>query len=520
MSFLANILYKKQTNHLNKKDWLYLLPAGAIFTIISLITITKSSIWFDEAFGAYLIRFNFFDIAKYTASDVHPPLYYWLLKVWSMAFGSSELSLRSMSLLFGLLAVFFAYMLIKRLFGLKSARFSLVFIIISPMLIRYSQEARMYMLVAAIAMAATYVLSIAMESKRRWPWIVYGLLVSLGMWTHYYSALVWLAHWIWRADVIRRSTKKRQFVKAFFSRDWIQAHLIAVGIYLPWLPFLVSQAFVVQAYGFWIPPVSLVTPFNYINKVFYYQDMKDPTGWLLLAILLLMSAVIYMMARRVYENMDSKLRQNYRLIMALSFAPILILMLVSLPPLRSTFVDRYLITSVFGISLFIGVTIAHRIKNLGSKLTILASMAIIAMMIFGISNVYEYGNYDKDSKQTRQIVEQVWHHAKPGQPIIAATPWLFYEVVFYSTDSHPVYYIAPDNYPYGSLMMLKENDMFKIKDVKKFEQDHPTFWYIGWSQDGKLDSPQSNWRILEKITIDDPINGGPEYVAEEFKVSD
>ena len=202
-------------------DWLIILVGLGVFSFITLWTITKSSIWFDEAFGAYLIKFNFLDIARYTAADVHPPLYYWLLKLWSMIFGHSELALRSMSMLFGCVAIIFGYLLTHRLFGRKAARVSLIFMVLSPMLIRYGQEARMYTLVATIALAATYVLTFAVNTKKKLPWVLYGILVSLGMWTHYLSAIVWIAHWIWRADNIRRIAKKGKFIKTFFSKPKI-----------------------------------------------------------------------------------------------------------------------------------------------------------------------------------------------------------------------------------------------------------------------------------------------------------
>src|SRR5680860_1220038 len=127
-------------------DWLLIVVGLTIFAIITLWTITKSSIWFDEAFGAYMIHFNFAEIARFTASDVHPPLFYWLLKLWSMLFGNSELALRSMSVLFGGVAIVFGYLLANRLFSQKVARISLIFMVLSPMLVRYSQEARMYTL--------------------------------------------------------------------------------------------------------------------------------------------------------------------------------------------------------------------------------------------------------------------------------------------------------------------------------------------------------------------------------------
>lgn len=61
-------------------DWLVLLVGLGVFAWIALANISAASIWFDEAFSAYITQFSFLDIARYTATDVHPPLYYWALK--------------------------------------------------------------------------------------------------------------------------------------------------------------------------------------------------------------------------------------------------------------------------------------------------------------------------------------------------------------------------------------------------------------------------------------------------------
>ena len=44
-------------------------------------------VWLDEAFTGIFIRSNFYDMIKATAMDVHPPLYYVLLKLFAMVFG-------------------------------------------------------------------------------------------------------------------------------------------------------------------------------------------------------------------------------------------------------------------------------------------------------------------------------------------------------------------------------------------------------------------------------------------------
>jgi hypothetical protein len=511
---------KRRILGLEVNDWWIVAAGLVVFAIISLWTITKSSFWFDEAFGAYMIHYNFLDIARYTATDVHPPMFYWLLKSWSLIFGNTELALRSMSVFFGGIAIVFGYLLTNKLFTKTAARISLIFMVLAPMFIRYSQEARMYMLVAAIALAATYVLTIALESKKRLHWVIYGILISLGMWVHYYAAIVWIAHWVWRADNVRRTAKKGEFRQKFFTREWNLAYILAVLLYLPWLPFFIGQSLVVQIAGFWIPPVTPGTPLNFLTNTVYYRDLGDATGWLAFA---LFAAAIFLtvLAFKVYKSFGRADKQSYRLIMTLAFVPIIILFLISVP-IRSTFVDRYLITSVIGIAIFIGVTLAYGYKYLRIRWRYASTIVIAGMMIIGIANVYYLGNYNKNtsnSSLTRQITQVAIDNGLDGQPIIAATPWFFYEVVFYQTNAHQVYFLEPTDYKYGSLDMLKYSDAHKIKDMDAFARQHPVWWYVGWIGGGDLTAPKPNWKEIKHIQINDPINGKPEYKAIEFKLA-
>ena len=89
-----------------------LLVSIGIFLALTLTRLTASSIWFDEAFSAYIIRFDWADLTHYTAIDVHPPLYYYLLKLWSLLFGSSLASLRAMSVFLGVVAIILLYFLV------------------------------------------------------------------------------------------------------------------------------------------------------------------------------------------------------------------------------------------------------------------------------------------------------------------------------------------------------------------------------------------------------------------------
>ena len=499
-----------------------LLSSGVItYVVLTFLHIASSSIWFDEAFSAYLTRFNFFEIAKYTAYDVHPPLYYWILKLWAMLFGTSDVAFRSLSVLFGATAIVFGVLLVKRLFGRKPAAVSLLLLAISPMLIRYGQEARMYTMAAAITLAATYVLTFAVQSeKRRKPWIIYGILVGLGMWTHYFTALVWLTHWAWRYVVLRQAGKRGKSLKrAFFTKNWIFAHTIAVGSFLIWAPFMLIQLGGIQGGGFWIGPVSANSLTNYLTNVLFYLEHEPAIGLYGTATVIVI-ALLAVFGLKLYKTLNKRNRQNYLLITFLAFMPVIILFIASTPPIRSSFVERYLIPAVVGFSLFSGVTLALGYSKLRALWRYSAVGVFVVCMVVGIGNVYYFGNYNKNSQTrvtTGDIVKEIRARGNPGEPIIASDPWVYYEAVFYDTSDHPVYFIdASTDYKYGSLRMLKENDFRKIKNLSTFTAEHPVIWYMGYSDGKPLSAPVEDWKEIQKFSIQDNIDHKDLYKAVEY----
>ncbi|MDB5162616.1 MAG: rane protein of unknown function [Candidatus Saccharibacteria bacterium] len=506
-----------------KVDIAFLAVALLVFLTITLFNITNAGIWFDEAFSSYLIQFNYLDIVRYTATDVHPPLYYWTLKAWTELFGIGEFGLRSMSVFFAAATIVVSFFLARRLFGRKVALVSLLFLILSPMLVRYSDEARMYTMAAFIIVSATYVLVKAVESKQRRWWVFYGVLVALGMWTHYFTALAWLSHWAWRAWVTyRKGATSRQWAGKFFTKPWILAHIVAIGVFFPWLYFMAKQLGVVQAAGFWISPVGVDTPSNYLSNVFYYLDHGQAQSWLALAIITVIILVIVLIPK-VYKSFTRSEKSNFILISAIAFVPPLLLFFTSLPPLRSSFVERYLIPAIIALMIFLAVVLVVGSKKWRPIYRALPILLIAGMMIFGITNVYKYGNYNKNTNfhiVTREVIKEVQVKGKPGEPIVANTPWNFYESVPYATNEHPIYFIDANNeYIYGSLDMLKDNDMHKIKDINAFAKSHPVIWYIGDALSGDIAPYDNSWVKLQTVTYFDPLMNNEPYRATQYRIN-
>ncbi|HEY8992366.1 MAG TPA: glycosyltransferase family 39 protein [Candidatus Microsaccharimonas sp.] len=502
-----------------RTDYIFVAVALALLVGLALWNISTPSIWFDEAFGAYLIHYNFLDIARYTATDVHPPTFYWLLKLWTAVFGHTEFGLRSMSVFFGVTTAIFGYILVRRKFGRKAAIVGLFILALSPLFIRYTQEARMYTLAATIVLSATYVMLRALESKGRKLWVLYGILVSLGMWTHYFTILAWLAHWAWRYAVTRQTgARGKVLFKKFFDKNWLTAYILAVGLFLPWIPAMVIQLVVVQTGGFWIQPVGVDTITGYFGTLVYFLEHDHVTGWLSAA-LLAMSVLVIGLTVKTYRLGSQEFKRNYLLLVCLSAIPPILLFIVSLPPLTSSFVERYVLPAVAASAFFMGVTLVYGLRQTKLWKQVVIYAIIAAMLVFGLSQMYYYGNYNKNSRtdvQTKQLIKQVIAKSTPGEPIIAASPWVFYEATFYNSTEHPIYFIdAQTDYRFGSLDMLKYSDDHKIKDLDAFMKAHPTVWYVGYFE-GDVTPVKNTWKQIDTSSVTSRIDGKTVYKGVEY----
>ena len=499
-----------------------LLAVGAYIGFV-FAHISTWSIWFDEAFTAYLVRFNYVDIARYTATDVHPPLYYWVVKAWTSLWGTSELAFRSFSMVCGALAIVLGFVLIKKLFGKRAAVLGAWLMALSPMFIRYGEEARMYTMVTAIVFAATYMLIRAMETNERKYWVWYGILIALGMWTHYFAALAWLAHWVWRYVSLKfvDGYRKKELRHRFFTKEWLWTHALAIGIFLAWAPFMLRQLGLIQM-GFWIPAVSAHTFTNYFTNVLFYLEQQKVESWFALVYMMVIGLAGFLLYK-VYRQSPRKADRKHMLLFAsLAFTPPLLLFVASMPPLKSSFVERYLIPASAALMLLLAVLIAKGVRTKFRKASLLLALLLVVSFAFGINRVYYYGNYNKNSNtsiRTKELVAEISKKAQPGEPLIATDPWVFYEAVFYTTKEHPVYFLEQTtDYKYGSLDMLKGSDQFKIKDLNSFVKDYPKVWYFGNVGSGEVNPPSiaHGWKQIDDIDAYDPINDSSAYKGREY----
>jgi uncharacterized membrane protein len=125
--------------------------------LIRLISLNQS-LWLDEGVTAKVVKtFDFLSIVKkFSPFDFHLPLYYLFLKFWTNIFGYSEISLRFPSIIFSLLSGFVVYKIGSLLANKKLGFWAAVFFLFNPLIVYYSQEARMYMMVNFFVIVSFY----------------------------------------------------------------------------------------------------------------------------------------------------------------------------------------------------------------------------------------------------------------------------------------------------------------------------------------------------------------------------
>lgn len=486
--------WRAKRTRISPREYLGLGLSLSIFAILSLGNITRWSVWFDEGFSVYLARHSFGEIASLTAHDVHPPLYYWILKIWMTIFGTSELAIRSLSLVCILTTIAIMYYFVRRWFGVRAAQWSAWLLSFSPMLIRYSEEARMYALEVLMLTAMTALLAALNARSTRRGWIMYGVLAGLACITHYLVIVSWAAHFVWRYIQMSGRT--------FWSREWTTGLFAAAAMSIWWLPFMIKQVLIIQNTGFWIMPVSINSFTNYFTNLLLYREHAETVNYLALLVMVVVGIATYLIIC-TYRTLHGEQKRLYQLVILMAVLPVLLLFVASLPPLRSSFVERYLLISIAWTSVMIGIAIAHMTQKLHWQRNLafgLAACMAIAQGI-GVAYVYEIGNYNKNNNSTsasRSIIRAVWERSEPSQPIIASDCWLYYPVAYYDTPQHHVYFRSQDDVTIGAYEPLRINYERKITDLTTFGRTHPRVWLVT-----TYDEQVSGWTRVQTVTAHD-----------------
>jgi 4-amino-4-deoxy-L-arabinose transferase-like glycosyltransferase len=138
------------------------------------------SFWFDEAVSLDWAGSSAGFIWESTLpliKDKHPPVYYLLLMSWralldAVGLGNNDGAIRLLGALLGIATAGGVLLLVRRLSGRKTALLAALLVGLSPALVWYAQELRMFQPAATFLIWALYALLRAWDApgRRRWGW--------------------------------------------------------------------------------------------------------------------------------------------------------------------------------------------------------------------------------------------------------------------------------------------------------------------------------------------------------------
>jgi hypothetical protein len=216
--------------------------AGAVVAVLVVALVlrfwTRSDLWLDEALTVNIARQPLHRIPSFLRRDGAPPLFYVLLHFWIGWFGTSDIAVRSLSGVFGVVTVPLVWLAGRRLGGRTAAWAALLLVASSPFAVRYDTETRMYSLVALLTVLGFLALDRALTRPRAGNLIAVGVVTGLLLYSHYWSlylvgtVMLWLAWEGWRGRPAWRRGARAAFV----------AGAIGCLTFLPWLPTFLYQS--------------------------------------------------------------------------------------------------------------------------------------------------------------------------------------------------------------------------------------------------------------------------------------
>lgn len=284
--------------------------------LVFLLCVSKGmgeDIWFDEVFSVNFIRHGYGEIASLTAQDVHPPFYYWYLKLFhdvgKMLFPAvGDVMLCKMASLLPFAGIFvYALTLVRKNFGIQVAGFFLFLIAAMPQIANYYVEIRMYspalFLITAVFLHGYELVkpageeqtadgdmeacesveadatAVVWKKKRNRHLAAFWLYGILTAYTQYYACVAVVAVYLALFTYFLIQKQKQAAVRIALCAG------MSVLVYLPWLPSFIRQVTAVSS-NYWIQPLTWRSVFGCMKFIFLPVSYAGVRNYILAVIMI------------------------------------------------------------------------------------------------------------------------------------------------------------------------------------------------------------------------------------------
>ena len=455
-------------------------------------------LWGDEGWSFYLALQPLPDLLALTAGDIHPPLYYLLLKGWLALVGVGAEEARLLSVIFGTLLIPSLYLLGRRLFERWVGVTGAAVVALMPLAIYYSQEVRMYGLVTLLAALSVYFFAglarlvgtptQLTRKSGRLQLAGYVLVTGAACYTHYYAALIIGAQALYGLGLYFRNNETFSLNKLLK----VLRPFIGVGLlYLPWLIYLGPRlnAYVenkrdVEGYL----PLNLLRFFGDHFVAFSLGQLS--TAWrpyLLAALPFALVAVLGFLAA-LYFNRN----RPYLYPFLYLFGPMLVGYGVNLIfPFNPPYFERTLLLAAPAYWLFL----AAGLVWLGQRQAWLAGLTgLLLLLLTTVSLLGFYSEPRYPEADYRPLLADIAARASPDDTLLASYQWQvgFYEA--YLPEPRPRLFTVPG---WGKGWAGAVGQAQLRQDMANIFAQSPRLWFPAYQASGHIWEDQAEAVIAE-----------------------
>lgn len=320
----------------------------------------------------------------------HTPIYFLTARFWTQIFGKSIGSIRTLSVVAGILCLPLMYLLCYELFNQPlTSWMATAFMAVSPFHVLYSQEARPFSLWTLTTLVSCVALLKVQKKPSIYGWLIYSYSMIISCYTFLFSLLTYLAHFIYI------------LVSGKFRLNQVTITFCLTGVlnilgFLPWIIILIKNppsnytsfpaSSIIEYPKAWIRNLSL--PFADFNI-----NASSDLGFLIPFLLYLVLLLLLISYSLLYLAKNSH-KKAYFFLFSLIFIPFLILLLRDFGKGgQMTLRANYLIPSLLGIQVICSYTLSNKLLGKNPALwlnitAILLSISIASCSLMTSTNVW------------------------------------------------------------------------------------------------------------------------------------
>ncbi len=429
-----------------------------------MVNIEAQSIWTDEGFTYFVTQYP--DPLHVLVNDVHPALYFLLMRGWVLLTGSSELALRYFSVLPGILSIALVYQIgceiLRQRQQLDNGFIPLTAALLMALAdaeIFLAQEARSYTWVTCFSCLSLWAFlrwqrstQHSALSTQHFVWLLSTIAL---IYTFYLAALVGVVQGIFALVFLRG---KQRLIA-------IGTLLLAAITLLPWLMVSVGNQTERISYADWIR----LSPFVITEfRTYFFGNQWALHGGLLLLALVIMGYA------------GEKIIWRWR-----PFAPIALIFLWLIVPIMiifgvNEFVPLYTTRRIAFIAPAIAMLIAF---GLGNFRPFARGFLLSVIVIYSLTSVDFY----RPKQPWREMMAEVAPYIAPADLVLSELGAGDYEILY-----HFDRYLPPEQATYGlATWRLLEPATYEPR-IGGLIDSHDTVWLFYWQSENS-DRGALNW---------------------------